>query len=240
MKKGVGTVLGILIFVGILFSTFVPLQLYIKEHRILQISVQNEMDTNDGYRELEDLYVLAYPNNITSNEILVRVKNKGPIQVDVNNVWIRDEKEAINTGLIPGEEVIFGPFDVVLEENTTYPVKVSTERGRLFSSESGNLAFIEGSWVIQGLGISVQIANYIGKYYIEVSNSTWSSFYQTQGQDHDDLLVFFEVKTNGNYQVVCRKNSVSGPDLPGTPMIVEILYPGGPPVVYIYTSGIDV
>jgi hypothetical protein len=240
MKKGTSTVFGILIFVGILFSTIVPLQLYIKEHKILLISVENEMDVNDDYRDLEDLYVFAYPVSDTSDEILVRVKNKGAIEVNVNNIWIKDGKEIIGTGLITGEEEIFGPFTVVLEENTTYPVKVSTRRGRLFSSDLGNLAYGEGTWVIQGLGISVQIANEIGKYYIKVSNSTWNSTYKTLGQDQDDLLVFFEVYTNGNYQVICRKNSASGPDLPGTPMIVEILYPGGPPVVFIYTSGIDV
>lgn len=240
MKKGIATVFGILIFVGILFSAITPLQLYIKEHKILLKSVENEIDVNDDHRDLEDLYVFAYPVNNTSDEIFVRVENKGAIEVNVNNIWIKDEKVIIGTGLITGEEEIFGPFTVVLEENATYPVKVSTKRGRLFSSDLGNLAYGEGTWVIQGLGISVQIANVIGKYYIEVSNSTWGSIYQTQGQDHNDLLVFFEVNTNGDYQVICRKNSVSGPNLPGTPMIVEILYPGGLPVVFIYTSGIDV
>lgn len=51
---------------------------------------------------------------------------------------------------------------------------------------------------------------------------------------------FFDVRTNGDYYVECKKNSSTGPDLPGTPMVVEILYPAGPPVVFIYTSGYDV
>ena len=167
------------------------------------------------------------------------MENKGAIQVYVKNIWIDDEQESIETGLIPGEEVVFGPFTVDLIENNSYPVQVFTERGRLFSSDAGNLFFIDGTWVIQGFGISIQIANNLGKYYICVSNSTWSSTYQTQGQDHDDLLVFFEVQTIGYYQVICKKNNLNGPDLPGTPMIVEIKYPGGPPVVCVYTSGLD-
>jgi len=239
MRKGVGSILGIIIMIGILFNTIVPLQLYIKEHKLLKLQKENELEVEACYRGLEDLMVLAYPVNTTSNEILVEVENKGAIQVYVRNIWIKDEKEPTETGLNPGEEVVFGPFTVELIENNSYPVQVFTERGRLFSSESGNLFYIEGTWVIQGLGISVQVANHIGKYYICVSNSTWSSIYQTQGQDHDDLLVFFDVKTNGYYQVVCKKNNLNGPDLPGTPMIVEISYPGGSPVVCVYTSGLD-
>jgi hypothetical protein len=239
MRKGVGSILGIIIMIGVLFNTFIPLQLYIKEHKLLKIQRENELEVKEGYRDLEDLTVLAYPVNTTSNEILVEVENKGAIQVNVKSIWIKDSKEPIETGLRQGEEGVFGPFTVDLIENNSYPVQVFTERGRLFSSESGNLFFIEGTWVIQGLGISVQIANNIGKYFICVSNSTWSSIYQTQGQDHDDLLVFFDVKSNGNYQVVCKKNNSMGPDLPGTPMIVELMYPGGPPVVSIYTSGLD-
>ena len=234
-----GSILGIIIMVGILFNTFIPLQLYIKEHKLLKIQTENELQVEENYRSLEDLTVLAYPVNTTSNEIIVEVENKGAIQVTVKNIWIKDDKESIETGLVPGEEVVFGPFTVDLIENNSYPVQVFTERGRLFSSESSNLFYIDGTWVIQGLGIGIQIANHIGKYYICVSNLTWSSTYQTQGQDHDDLLVFFDVKTNGNYQVVCRKNNINGPDLPGTPMIVEINYPGGPPVVSVYTSGLD-
>lgn len=239
MRKGVGSILGIIFLVGILFNSIIPLQLYIKEHKLLKIQKENELEVEESYRNLEDLTVLAYPVNTTSNEIIVEVENKGAIEVNVKNIWIKDEKDSIETDLIPGEEMVFGPFTVDLIENNSYPVQVFTERGRLFSSGSSNLFYIDGTWVIQGLGISVQIANHIGKYYICVSNSTWSSTYQTQGQDHDDLLVFFDVKTNGNYQVVCKKNNINGPDLPGTPMIVEINYPGGPPVVSVYTSGLD-
>jgi len=239
MRKGVASILGIIIFTGILFNVFVPLQLYINEHKLLKIQIENELEVEESYRDLEDLVVIAYPVNETANQIIVEVTNKGAIQVNVMSVWIKDEKWQVDTGLMPGDEVVFDPFTVDLDANTSYAVKVITERGRLFFPITGNLVYIEGTWVIQGLGVCVQIANHIGKYYICVSNSTWSSTYKTLGQDHDDLLVFFDVKTNGMYTIVCKKNDLLGPDLPGTPMIVEIDYPNGPPVVYIYTSGLD-
>jgi hypothetical protein len=230
--------LGTIFFFAILFSTVIPLQLYLKDHKLLLTSRKNEVEVKEFYRELEDVGVFAYPTNLTSDDMLVTVKNKGPIPVVIERVWIEDDFELVEYSLNPGEEGDLGPFSVDLEENSTYKVKVSTTRGRLFVSETGNLVFINGGWYTPTLGISVQIMNEIGKYYIEVSNSTWSSIYQTQGQDHGVVLVFFSVKTNGNYYVVCKKNSQNGPNLPGTPMVVEISWPGSTPIAFVYTSGI--
>lgn len=239
MRKGVGTILGIILFIGILFSSIVPLQIYLKENRNMLVAAEKEVIVNDGYREQEDLYVFAYPTNESSNQIMIKVENKGAIPITLRNVWIKDTCEIINTSITPGQKAELGPFLIDLHENTTYLVKIITDRGRLFSSDSGNLLFYEGTWVTIGLGINVQIANTLGKYYVKVFNETWSSNYTTQGMDQDDVLIFFEVKTNGLYYVICKKNSPTGPDLPGTPMVVELSYPSGPPVVFIYTSGYD-
>jgi hypothetical protein len=239
MKRGIGSTLGVIFFIAILFSTIIPLQLFIKEHKHLLVRSINEMEVEDNYRELEKLYVLGYPVNLTSNQILVKVENKSPIPISVRRVWIKDEPNIVDTMLNPGNITTLGPFSITLEEDTNYGVKVSTNRGRLFTSETGNLAYINGTWITPTLGISVQIANTVGKYYIEVYNSTWKAYYKTLGQDQDDVLVFFDVKTNGQYSVICKKNSITGPDLPGTPTVVAINYPQGPPVVFIYTSGLD-
>lgn len=240
MRKGIGTTLGIIFFFAILFSAIVPLQLYVKEHKHLLIRTENEMEIEDNYKELENLYVLGYPNNSTSNEIQVRVRNKGPIPTFIQRVWIRDCSAFVGVGIDPSEEIVLGPLTIILEENTNYGIKVSTNRGNLFSSETGNLLYLEGVWNTPTLGVSVQIANEKGKYWVQVSNSTWNSVpYETLGQDQDDVLVFIDVKTSGYYNVVCKKNSETGPHLPGSPMVVEIDYPRTPPVAFVYTSGLD-
>lgn len=243
MRKGIGTTLGIIFFFAILFSAIVPLQLYVKEHKHLLIRTENEMEIEDNYKELENLYVLGYPNNVNSDNILVRVRNKGPIPLYIQRVWIRDNSTFIGLGIDPSEEIVLGPFTVVLEENTNYRIKVSTNRGNLFRSETGNLLYLGGIWITPTLGVSVQIANEKGKYYVNVTNLSNPDLspepYTTLGQDQDDVLIFFDVKMNGEYLVVCKKNSQNGPHLPGSPMMVEIDYPRTPPVVFIYTSGLD-
>lgn len=238
-RRGMGSILGVVLFFGILFSSIVPLQLFIKQNKVMMIATNNEVQDSDQQRELEDLYFLAYPSNSTSDEVYIKINNQGPTALTVSGLWIKDIKTNLDIDLVPGQEQIFGPYNIELEENSTYPMKLITESGRMFSPDSGYLYFINGTWIIQGFGISIQIANNIGKYYVHVSNSTWSDTYQTIGQDHDDLFVFFAVKTAGEYLVECKKNTSTGPDLPGTPLMVEILYPSGPPVAFVYTSGLD-
>jgi hypothetical protein len=238
MRKATGSVLGIIFFFAIMFSTVIPLQLYLKENKMLLINRENEVKAKDYHRELEDIVVLAYPTNSTSNNLIVQVQNKGPIPVVIEKVWIEDDFEMVECSLNPGQESDLGPFSIELEENSTYKVKVSTNRGRLFVSETGNLLYINGGWFTPTLGVSIQIANDKGKYYINLSNSTWSDTYETQGQDEGNLLVFFSVKTNGNYYLVCKKNNQNGPNLPGTPMVLEVSWPGATPIVFVYTSGL--
>jgi hypothetical protein len=238
-RRGIGTTLGIIFFLGILFSTIFPLQLYIKENDIHTLRTENEMLTADTDRDLEDLDVSAYPTNTTSDKIMVNVKNIGPISSVIQRLWINEDSELVEESLYPGDEVLLGPFTVDLVVNTSYLVKVSTRRGRLFKAYSGSLEYIDGTWYTPSLGISVQIRNEVGKYFVEVSNSTWCVNYSTQGQDQDDVLIFFAVNENGFYTVDMRKNSETGPHLPGSPMMVQVMYPNGPPVVYVYTSGLE-
>lgn len=135
---------------------------------------------------------------------------------------------------------MIGPYTVDLLANTSYPVKVITERGNLISSNAGNIIYTtQGIWFTPSLGINVYISNDKGKYYIQISNSTWSQEYNTQGQDFGDLVVLFDVETIDTYHVICKKNSDSGPNLPGTPLDVTITWPDGSPIVFVYTSGLD-
>ena len=238
-RKGIASMLGTIFFLAIIFSTIIPLQLYIKESDMFTTRIENEMVLADSYHDIEELSVSAYPTNTTSNKIMVKVHNKGSIPVTLERLWINESPEYLEKSLYPGDQVLLGPFIVVLEPDATYAVKVSTQRGRIFSADMGSLKYVSGTWFSPFIGINVQIANEKGKYYIKVSNSTWSAEYLTEGQDFGDLMVFFDVKTNGYYYVQMRKNSSSGPHLPGSPMMVEIHWPGGTPIVYIYTSGLE-
>ena len=238
-RKAVSTILGVLIFIGVVFSAIVPMQLTMKQADMIQIRYLKEREDLDDLRDNENFNVVAYPTGASTNIIKVRVVNRGDETSEVARIWIRDECWTEDRSLDPGENVIF-TYEVTLEADTSYPVTVISSRGRKYASEAGSLIYSEGTWYTPSFGVQVHVANLKGKYYIKVFNSTWYDEYLTLGQDFNDLIVFFEVDTLGPYNVICKKDTSSGPNLPGTPMTVEIMWPNGSPIAFVFTSGLDI
>jgi archaellum component FlaF (FlaF/FlaG flagellin family) len=231
------TVLGTLIFIGILFSAVIPMQLVMQQADTIKLQRIEEMKRYDSECQTEEISVSAYPVSLTSDQMNVRVSNKGSILVKIVRVWIQDTYYTVDEFLSLGETKVLGPFTVTLVEDASYPVTVTTERGRIFAADHISLVYSDGQWYTPSLGIQVYISNEKGKYYIKVNNATWSTYYETQGMDQGDLMKYFEVDSPGVYTVTCRKNNSNGPLLPGTPVNVEITWPSGPPIIYVYTSG---
>jgi archaellum component FlaF (FlaF/FlaG flagellin family) len=220
-KRGVATILGTLIFISVLFSAIIPLQLVMQQAdkaKLQEIEAAEQVD-EDG--NMEDLTVLYYPKNQSSNQIYVRVKNSGDIGLHMERLWIKDTKYALDKQLDLNNETTLGPYTIDLEENTTYAVKIITERGQIFSADMISLTYSDGTWYTPTLGINVYIANDQGKYYVRVWNSTWSDLWQSAGIDHDDIQVYFEVDTPGYYNVEARKNNSNGDHIIGSPTTVD-------------------
>jgi hypothetical protein len=234
------TILGTLLFIGIIFTSLIPMQLVMLQTDTIESQILQEQDLLDDEKDQEELSLVSYPTTTTSDALKVRVENRGNIAVQLERLWIKSNSTSLNDTLQIGETKVLGPFSVTLETNTSYPVKVITTRGNVFGSDAGNMIYSsEGIWYTPSLGVNVYIANEKGKYYIKVSNSTWYDEYLTQGQDFGDVVVLFDVDTLDTYHVVCKKNSENGPHLPGTPTDVTITWPNGSPIVYVYTSGLD-
>jgi hypothetical protein len=234
------SILGTLLFIGIIFTSIIPMQLVMLQIDTMESQILQELEATDDEKELESLSLISYPTTQDSDKLKIRVQNLGNIAITLSKLWIKDTSYDLNDSVDIGQIKVLGPFTVSLEENTSYPVTVITERGNVFGSDAGNMIFSSlGIWFTPSLGINVYIANDKGKYYIQVSNSTWSDDYLTEGQDFGDVIVLFDVETLGTYNVVCKKNSSTGPNLPGTPVDVTISWPDGSPIVFVYTSGLD-
>ena len=239
-RKGMTTILGTLIFISILFTSIIPMQLSMLQTDSFESQLLQELQIVDDNKEQEQITVLAYPTTTTSSQLKIRIQNNGNIDVYINKIWIKNEQYSLDETINMGETEILGPYTVTLVQNTSYPITVITERGNIFSSDAGNMIFTsQGIWFTPSLGINVYIANDKGKYYVKVSNSTWFKEYTTKGQDFGDVIVLFEIETLGTYHVICKKNSDTGPNLPGTPVDVAMTWPNGSPIVFVYTSGLD-
>lgn len=237
LNRGMSTILGTLIFIGIMFSAIVPMQVVMQQADNLKLQKINEMEKTDNERYGEDITLTYYPQSHTSDQICVKISNEGSYSTRVMRVWIRDTFYVVDEIVESGETKTLGPYTVMLIEGVTYPVQAVTERGNIFSADMISLVYTDGQWYTPSLGINVYISNEKGKYYILVNNATWSTFYETLGMDHGDLSKYFEVDSPGVYTVTCRKNNEDGPLLPGTPVNIDIDWPNGPPILYVYTSG---
>jgi hypothetical protein len=238
-RKGVAVILGTIVFISVLFSAIIPMKLVMQQADNIKIQEIDDTERFDKEGDMEDLTVLFYPKNETSDQMYVRVKNTGDIGVHIVRLWIKDTKYDLDDELELGEEITLGPYTVGLVENTTYPAKMISERGQIFSADMISLTYSDGQWYTPTLGINVYISNDKGKYYVRVWNSTWSDTWQSSGIDHDDIQVYFEVDKPGYYDVEVRKNNSNGDHIIGSPTLVDINWPLSPPIVFVYTSGLD-
>lgn len=240
-NEGVSTILGTLIFIGILFTSVIPMMLVMKQADTIYTQKVHEIEIKDVERAREKLTFTVYAVNST-NQIKVKVDNKGDVPVKIVRVWTNDESHTQNEAIKAGSNEVLGPLNVTVENNSTVNVKVVTERGNIFASIGGGLYYSEGQWYSSSLGILVNIVNAKGEIYrIILINGTWSEqVWQSSGAEQEDTAwATITVDDPGSYTLdIERKLSqVVWKDLIGTPVDIEILWPDGPPVVLVVVSG---
>ena len=242
-RRGVSTILGTIIFIGIMFTSVIPMMLVMKQADTMYTQKVHEMETRDDERSSEIITINAYPVNNNSDQLKVEVENIGVVSVKIIRVWINDQSYSENAVIKTGDTTDIGPYAVTLENDTSYSIKVITERGNSFASSCGVLYYTDGYWFTPSIGIHVLVLNWFGKYQIRVYNGSWSSPdpYETQGVDIGDIN-WTEVNMTdaGNFWVeVKKKVGGSFQDVPTTPVPVSIVWPGGSPVINVIVDARD-
>ena len=242
-RRGVSTILGTIIFIGIMFTSVIPMMLVMKQADTIYTQKTHEMESRDEERANEAIEANAFPVNDTSNQLRVQVQNSGVVSVKIIRLWINDVDYSEDATVKAGDSDTLGPYTIDLEANSSYSVKAVTERGNCFASTSGTLYFSDGFWFTPSIGINVLVLNWVGKYQIRCYNGTWTSEepYQTQGVDWLDIQWTEVGMTDpGNYWVeVKKKVGASYQNVPGTPVPVVIQWPGGPAVVNVIVDARD-
>ena len=202
------TILGMLIFIGVLFTCVMPFFLYINEVNGIYDRTVMEMKEFDQQRAMEKLAVYAYPLNESSDEVRVYVKNQSPLTVRIVRIWVNDRYFPFSLEISGMGENTTDPIDIgdMLSEAEglkNFNIKVVTSRGNSFSSLTNPLQYSnESGWGGgQTFAINIVIEVESGIYYfiIEVSNSNGTTIY------YEELWVMFDTS-------IMRKVEVSGPD----------------------------
>lgn len=241
-KRGVSTVLGTLIFIGILFTSVVPMMLVMKQADTIYTKKVHETEIIDDERERENLIVYTYTTQ-DLQKITVKVKNGGDVPVKIVRVWINDQCNVTDTVISTNSEKELGPFEVSgVEEGDTAVVKVTTERGNVFYCVSGTLYYTSGGWSTTSFGICVIIHNPKGgEYQISLWNASretpqWDVFYQSHCKEWEDVVATTPVpEASQEYEVkVEERKGTNWKPLPGSPIPTPIEYPNGPPFIMVW------
>jgi len=239
-RRGASTILGVLIFIGILFTAVIPMQLVMNQADMYYDRKIKGMEAFDEERITENIRVVVYPNSSNSSELNIQIENRGNVPVKIVRAWFNDIYHEDDTMIESMEKTDIGPFPVSPENGTYYKIFVTTERGNTFRSITGSIYYADDTWYTPSLSITVYILNDQGQYKIWLKNSTLQEvgYWDSGGVIHDDILQTFEVEESGFYTVVMKKkHSGEYRELVASPTTVEISWPDGPPLVYVYGDG---
>ncbi len=235
-KRGVSTILGTLIFIGILFTAVIPMSLVMKQADTIYEQKKLEMERFDEERAREEIDVYVFPTEgAASDNLTVSVHNRCELTVRIIRIWINDTFIATDYVVPSMSELELGSFYVAPRDGSTYDVKVTTERGNVFECGSGTISYQDGHWEVENLMINVLISSsgIVFKIYVTLPS----------GDPHPDspAMVWkiggsafksFDVTTPGagTYNVKVKRGSKLIHD-----ENVTISWPSGPPVVWVYS-----
>ena len=150
-KRGVSTILGTLIFIGILFSAVVPMQLVMKQADNIALQKTHEAQIADQEQEDEDIEVYPVPI-LGEDQLNVTIINKSEFPVNIIHLWINNTyySQNLTVGSLQSKEI--GPFDVKTYDGVEFTVKATTDRGNVFISEIGKIFYTGGDWTSETLG----------------------------------------------------------------------------------------
>lgn len=237
-RKGTASILGTLIFVSIIFTAFIPMMLVMRQADTLYDLRKNELGIFDQERIDEDVYVYVFPGAEESTTLTLKVQNRGTLVVNVVQVWINDEPHSVDGFAVQPmswSEMELDYLEFVPGE--WYFIKINTDRGNVFSSDSGALHYdSESNW---GEGM------FAINFFISYPAAGWYDVEIRQGGEENPLLDgtpfqihksssgsvfdFFDVPSADTYHVKITKN-------------LEVIYnnnvridwPLGPPMVWVF------
>jgi len=184
-RKGISSIIGTLIFIGILFSAVAPMFLTMRQADVFYEITKQDLESEDMNKQQEELIVYGYGDGVGTTTLTVYIQNRGIVPVVIKRVWLNDEYESVSTSLAPLDTVNLGPYNV--SDTDSIALKVTTSNGNVFSSDLGKLSWTaQNGWYTPSLGISVHILNDKGKYSIEVKNKLSQTIGTYESIDMED------------------------------------------------------
>ena len=156
MRRGTASIMGTILFIGILFSAIIPLFRTMRQADIVFEQKKLEVERLDKQRELEYIEVFLMPDG---ENIDVIVLNRCEVPVTIYHLWINDELFPIPVTIIDTQDdYTFEDQDIDPEIDEEYEFKVTTARGNVFVPQNGVLIYTDEGWTMETFLIKIYAA----------------------------------------------------------------------------------
>jgi hypothetical protein len=210
--KGVATILGTIIFIGILFSSVIPMMLVMKQADVVLEQGKLEVARVDDEGDRESLELYPIPD-LAATHVNVTILNTCETSIDIVRVWINDTLTDVTATVNALSHVQIGPFPIQAVDGSSFDVRVTTGRGNVYTAETGVLYYQGGEWLTETLGIRLIMPSRPGKGARE--NRWLNELRVTIADEEGDILYsnssmywaisasekFFELESAGDYDV---------------------------------------
>jgi archaellum component FlaF (FlaF/FlaG flagellin family) len=232
-RQGVSTVLGTLIFIGILFTSVIPMYLVMNQADTIYEQRKLEMERFDDERSREEMDVYVFPTEgESSDNLTVKVYNRCELAVKIVRIWINDDFVSTDDVVQSMTELELGSYNVTPQEGSEYDIIVTTERGNIFESGSGPLAYQDGHWIVENRMINVLISapGVVFKIYVTINGTDIDGSPAQVWKIGGSAFKSFTVESNGDYNVKVKRGANIIHD-----ENVTMNWPEGPPVIWVYS-----
>ena len=161
-RRGMAAILGTLIFIGILFSAIIPMQLVMQQADNIKEQRLHETDNLDLYQKNEQLEVYPIPH-LTLDLLNVSVINLSEYSVHIVRVWVNNTAYQVDETANPLETIDIGNLPLTPVEGGEYEIRVTTERGNVFISQIGSISYQGGEWISETFGFRLIFPSRPGK-----------------------------------------------------------------------------
>ena len=223
-KRGVASVLGILLMVGILITSILPTFIYVNEVNNYYDRTVVDMKIADDERSYENLEVRAYGYDPTT--VNVFIINRSPLAVNVTRIWVM-EPSLLNYTIFDSTNCPDDlPYQMSSSEQVTYAldfsdilnfdgfmIEVTTGRGNKFSSITNPLTYDSENqeWQTGTMEFHIQVIINSGpgndRFKIEIHglNETHYDWIDSGNQVQGQFFSVFNVPMPGYYNVTALK-----------------------------------
>lgn len=210
-RKGISTILGTLIFISIIFSAIIPMQLVMQQADNVRDRRITDADNNDLLRKNEVLEIYPIPH-LTLDLLNVSVINLSEFPVNIIRIWVNDTSYTVNQEAGPLETIKIGNIPLTPKEGGIYEVRATTTRGNVFISHIGTISYSGGEWISETFGFRLIFPSRPGtgkrtndwRNEVRVSISEGGEFAYSNYTMYWAISAsegFFELDSSGTYDV---------------------------------------